>query len=391
VESGAVHTFQELLGGETAAEEERRTSYLELFFDLVFVFAITQVTALILHDLSAGGIARGALILGLVWWAWGGYAWMTNAIDTDPAGIRVLFLGCTLASFFVSLAVPDAFGADGLWFAIPYLVLRSLHIALYVWGLRGDHEHQRAIARLAPFFLVAPLVVLAGAFVENENLRTAIWVAALAIDMGGALTASGFRVSASHFAERYALFVIIALGESIVAIGVGAGALEHDFTFAATVTIAFAGVAALWWAYFDIVALAGERSLRLADEIRRPRLARDVFSYFHYPAILGIILYAVAAEKAVAHPEDPLSTPARAALGLGVALFLLSAILGRWRVLRRINWERTIGAIVVLAVALAASGIEAMWLVALVVAILIGVVTVEAVRLKEFRASLHAH
>ena len=133
----AVHTFQDLLSGETQAEGERRTSYLELFFDLVFVFAITQVTALILHDLSAGGIARGALVLGLVWWAWGGFAWMTNAVDIESAGVRVLFLVCTLASFFVALAVPRAFETDGLWFALPYLVLRVLHLVLYSWGLRS--------------------------------------------------------------------------------------------------------------------------------------------------------------------------------------------------------------------------------------------------------------
>ncbi len=387
----AVHTFQELLSGETRAEGERRTSYLELFFDLVFVFAITQVTALILHDLSAGGIARGALVLGLVWWAWGGFAWMTNAVDVESIGVRVLFLVCALASFFVALAVPRAFETDGLWFALPYLVLRVLHLGLYGWGLRSDREHQHAIVRLAPFFLVGPLIVLAGSFVEDTNVRTVIWAIGLAIDAGGALTASGFKVSASHFAERYALFVIIALGESIVAIGVGAGSLEHDFTFAATVTIAFAGVAALWWAYFDIIALAAERSLRLADDLTRPALARDVFSYFHYPAILGIILYAVAAEKTVAHPEDPLSTPARAALGLGFAFFLLSATLGRYRVLRRIAWERVIGGIVVLIVAFAASEVEAMWLLGIEVAILVAVVTAEAARLSEFRASLHGH
>jgi low temperature requirement protein LtrA len=385
-----VHTLENLLAGETRAEGERRTSYLELFFDLVFVFAITQVTALILHDLSAGGIARGALVLGLVWWAWGGYAWLTNAVDTESAGVRVLFLGCTLASFFVALAVPRAFETDGVWFALPYLVLRVLHLGLYSWGLRADRDHQHAIVRLAPFFLVGPLIVLAGGFVEDENVRTAIWVLGLAIDTGGALTASGFRVSASHFAERYALFVIIALGESIVAIGVGAAQLGHDFTFAVAVTIAFAGVAALWWAYFDIIALAAERSLRLADEVTRPRLARDVFSYFHYPAILGIILYAVAAETTVAHPEDPLSRPARATLGLGVALFLSSASLGRWRVLRKVAWERVIGAVVVVVVALAVSGLSAMWLVALVVGILVVVVTAEAMRLYDFRASLHA-
>ncbi len=387
----AVHTFQDLLSGETQAEGERRTSYLELFFDLVFVFAITQVTALILHDLSAGGIARGALVLGLVWWAWGGYAWMTNAVDIESAGVRVLFLACTLASFFVALAVPGAFERDGLWFALPYLVLRILHLVLYSWGLRSDREHQHAIIRLAPFFLVGPLVVLAGGFIEDENVRTAVWVLGLAIDTLGALTASGFKVSASHFAERYALFVIIALGESIVAIGVGAGALEHDLTFALTVTIAFAGVAALWWAYFDIIALAAERSLRLADEITRPALARDVFSYFHYPAILGIILYAVAAEQTVAHPEDPLSGPARAALGLAFAFFLLSATLGRYRVLRRIAWERVAGGIAAVVVAWAAKDVEAMWLVGIEVAILVAVVTAEAARLSEFRASLHSH
>ncbi len=387
----AVHTFEDLYRGETQAEGERRTSYLELFFDLVFVFAITQVTALILHDLSAGGIARGALVLGLVWWAWGGFAWMTNAVDVESAGVRIVFLGCALASFFVALAVPRAFDADELWFALPYLVLRVLHVGLYSWGLRSDRAHQHAIVRLAPFFLVGPLIVLAGGFVEDPNLRAAIWVLGLAIDTGGALTASGFRVSASHFAERYALFVIIALGESIVAIGVGAGSLDHDFTFAATVTIAFAGVAALWWAYFDIIALAAERSLRLADDLTRPALARDVFSYFHYPAILGIILYAVAAEKTVAHPEDPLSTPARAALGLGFAFFLLSATLGRYRVLRRIAWERVAGGIVVLVVAFAASGVEAMWLLGIEVAILVAVVAAEAARLSEFRASLHGH
>ncbi len=385
-----VHTFQDLLSGETQAEGERRTSYLELFFDLVFVFAITQVTALILHDLSAGGIARGALVLGLVWWAWGGYAWMTNAVDIESAGVRVLFLVCALASFFVALAVPRAFETDGLWFALPYLVLRVLHLGLYSWGLRSDREHQHAIVRLAPFFLVGPLVVLAGGFVEDENVRTAIWVVGLAIDTLGALTASGFKVSASHFAERYALFVIIALGESIVAIGVGAGSLEHDVTFAATVTIAFAGVAALWWAYFDIIALAAERSLRLADEITRPALARDVFSYFHYPAILGIILYAVAAETDGRAPGGSAlhACPRRARARLRVL-----PPLGDARSLSRAAQDR-LGARRGRDRGRSSSpspraGSRRCGCVGIEVAILVGVVTAEAARLSEFRASLH--
>jgi low temperature requirement protein LtrA len=384
-----VSTVEQIVGPESVEEQERRTSYLELFFDLVFVFAITQVTTLIVDDPTAAGFARAVLMLWLVWWAWGGYAWMTNAISIESRGVRVAFLGVTLGCLFVALGVPDAYGSGGLWFAVPYLVVRVAHVGLYTWGLRQTPEHQAAIRKLAPWFLVAPACVLFGGLVDG-SARTALWVLAVVIDVAGALGVSnaGFRVSAAHFAERYGLFVIIALGESIVAIGLGASHLERGTLFAATVAVAFGGVAVLWWAYFDFLALGAERTLARTPVAKRGPLARDVYSFCHFGFVLGIIFYAVAAKKTLEHPEDPLSTAGRWALGLGVGAFLLGSVLGRLRAIRRVAWERALGIGAVLVAITALAGLDAVVLLTVVVAVLLAVVTAESVRLRRLRHEL---
>jgi low temperature requirement protein LtrA len=374
----------------TAAEREKKTSYLELFFDLVFVFAITQVTALVLHDPTSQGFLRGALVLALVWWAWGGYTWMTNAIDIESFGVQIAFLGAMAASFFMALGVPNAFGDDDLWFAVPYVVVRVLQVVVYVWGLREDPAHQAAIRKLAPWFLVAPALVLAGAFFDDD-VRVVLWTLSLAIDLAGALNvgSAGFRISPTHFAERYGLFVIIALGESVVAIGVGAVDAPLDATFAAAVLVAFAGVAALWWSYFDIPAAGAERTLRAATEERRAPLARDVFSILHYPFVLGVIFFAVGAEKTLEHPDEPLSTAGRSALGIGLALTLLAMVAARLRAVQVIAWERLAGAAACLLAVVMLPDLDALWLAATAVAILALTLAVEAARLRDFRRRLH--
>ena len=381
-------------GSEEPEELEQRTSYLELFFDLVFVFAITQVTTLISAHPTAGGFARAALVLGIVWWAWSGYAWLTNAIDIESFGVRMAMLVATLGSFFVALAVPHAFDTQGVWFAVPYLGVRILHIVLYVWGLRGDPAHQAAVRRLAPWFLVAPFVLLAGGIVSGTGLRTALWGVSLAIDVAGALgvgrSASGFRVSPSHFAERYALFVIIALGESIVAIGIGAAHEHRNATFAVAVAAAFAGAAALWWAYFDFVAIAAERSLRfVAPELRGPR-ARDVFTFFHFPQVLGIIFFAVGAKDTLAAPLEHLSRPGRAALALGFSLPLLGTTLARFRITHHIAWERVAGMAGAVLAGLFLGGIDAVWVLLVFVAVLVATIAAEMLRLREARRRIRA-
>jgi low temperature requirement protein LtrA len=383
--------LEPLVGEPNADEEERKTSYLELFFDLVFVFAFTQVTALILEDASAQGFARAALVLAMVWWAWSAYAWMTNAIDVENFVTRLIMFAAMVAGFFMALAVPHAFTDEAAWFAVAYFVVRVLNSALYSWGVRDDHETLKATLRLAPWFLVAAVVALVGGFVDSDY-RAWVWLASLVIDVVGTLTVAraDWHVSPTHFAERFALIVIIALGESIVAIGVGTAGLDRDATYAVSVVIAFAGVAALWWAYFDFTAVAAERSLRRATGPARGVLARDVFTYLHYPLVLGIIFYAVAAKKTLEHPLDPLSTPGRWALGLGIAFFLCGFALMRFRVIRRIAWERLAAAVAVLLVAVALDRADAIVTFGVVVLILAFSIALETARLREVRAQLRS-
>ena len=380
-----------LVGEPTHEEAERKTSYLELFFDLVFVFAFTQVTALILEDPSVTGFVRATLVLAMVWWAWSAYAWMTNSIDVENTVTRLIIFAAMAAGFFMALAVPHAFADEAAWFAVAYFVVRVLNTALYSWGVRNDPVLLRSLARLTPWFLLAALVALSGGFVDPD-VRGWVWLASLAIDVAGTLTVArvDWRISPSHFAERFALIVIIALGESIVSIGVATSSLDRDATYAVSVVVAFAGVIALWWAYFDFTAVAAERSLKRAAPLARGPLARDVFTYFHFPIVLGIILYAVAAKKTLEHPLDPLSKPGRWALGLGIALFLAGFVLARFRVVRRIAWERIAAAALALVSALVLRRTDAIVTLGIVVAILVLSVAVETARLREIRASLRA-
>jgi len=374
--------------GEAA---ERRTTYLELFFDLVFVFAITQVTTLVLDDMSAGGFARSGLVLALIWWAWSAFAWMTNAIDLGSAFARAGLLIAAAGSLFMAIALPDAYQDAGVWFAAPYFSIRVLNLVLYVRELRDDREHQAAVLKLVPFFFVAPALVLAGG-VLDEPWRVALWAVAISIDILGALNAGRFifRVSPSHFAERYGLFVIIALGESIVATGVSASGVERDAKLAGAVVVAFAGVATLWWAYFDFVAPAVERAVKRAGDTARAKLARDVFTFCHYPIVAGIILFAVAAKKTVAHPDEALSGAGRFALGAGIALYLLGFVLARYRSIRRIAWERVLGAAAAVLVVLLLDAVAAAVVMTAAVALLALALAVEAARLRELRASIRA-
>jgi len=380
-----------LLREPTHAEEERTTSYIELFFDLVFVFAFTQVTALILEDTSVEGFVRAALVLAMVWWAWSAYAWMTNAIDIENTVTRLIMFAAMAAGFFMALSVPDAFQDEAAWFAVAYFVVRVLNSVLFSWGVRNEPGTLRATLRLAPWFLAAAFVALAGGFVDPDY-RAWVWLASLVIDVVGTLTVASaeWNVSPSHFAERFALIVIIALGESIVAIGIGTSELERDTTYALSVVVAFAGVAALWWAYFDFTAVAAERALRRASPGARGPLARDVFTFFHYPVVLGIILYAVAAKKTLEHPLDPLSEAGRWALVLGVAIFLCGFALMRFRVVRRVAWERLGAAGVALGLAVGLDGTDAVVTLGVVIGVLVLSIAIETARLRELRAEIRA-
>jgi low temperature requirement protein LtrA len=308
-------------GGDTIATPEARVSTLELFFDLVFVFGFTQITGAVTHDATAVGLARGVAVFAVLWWAWGAYAWLTNTVATGRTAPRLVVLAAMAAMLVTALAVPTAWGDGGVAFALGYLVVMTLHTALFVLAGENPETTRRAIMRLAPTNLLAALA-LVGAGLSDGTTQTALWVAAIAVNyLGPYLTGvAGFTVHPEHFVERHGLIIIIALGESVVAIGAGGEEIAVDWRLAGTALVVMALVAGLWWDYFTDDAEAGERALVAAEGPERARLARDVYSYLHVPLVLGIVFAAVGIHEALAHSDVPLDPVFAGAFAGGVAL-----------------------------------------------------------------------
>src|SRR5215210_2713917 len=318
--AGTARTVTE--GGDVP---ERRVTPLELFFDLVFVFALTQVTGFLADHLTWVGMLQGGALLVVLWWAWGGYSWLTNAVpaeDVIPA--RLVILTAMAAMLVASLAVPDAFGEYGVLFGLAYFVVRLLQVALYSLATGDMPETRQAILRLAPGFVGGPALLIVAGFLDGYA-QGALWAVALAVGYGVAELrgVSGFRIHAGHFAERHGLVVIIALGESIVAAGVGVSGLALGAGVIVAVVVGITLAAALWWAYFDLVMLVAERRLSAASGEERSRLARDSYSYLHLPMVAGIIFVALGVKQTLSHVGDPLGTIPATALCGGVALYLL--------------------------------------------------------------------
>ena len=303
-------------------DSEARVSTLELFFDLVFVFAITQVTGAVSEAPTAVGLVRGVMVFAVLWWAWGAYAWLTNAVDTAETAPRAVLLASMGATLVTALAVPTAWGDGGLAFALGYLVVMALHAALFALAGENPAATRRAILRLAPTNLCAALLLVA-AGLSDGTAQTALWVAAIAVNYAGPYITgvAGFTVHPGHFVERHGLIVIIALGESIVAIGAGRDEITIDWALAGTSLAVMALVAGLWWDYFTHDAEAGERALVRAQGHERARLARDLYSYLHVPLVLGIVFAAVGIHEVLAHDDEPLDPVFAGAYAGGVALY----------------------------------------------------------------------
>jgi low temperature requirement protein LtrA len=332
-----------------ALREGERVTPLELFFDLVFVLAITQCTALMSNHPTWEGLAQGLLVLGMLWWSWTGYAWLTSVVDPEEGAVRLVMFGAMAALLLVSICVPEAFGSLALAFALIYGVVRSAHIALFMLASPEDDGLRHSVLSLAASSAIAvSLLVLASLF--DGLAQGAIWALALFLDMAGPyfFGAEGWKLVPEHFAERHGLIVIIALGESIVAIGLGA---DHalDLGIGAAAVLGVALTAAMWWAYFDVVAIVAGRRLAKAEPGRaRNEMARDSYSYLHLAMVAGIVLVALGLKKTIGHFGDPLeAVPAFALLG-GLATYLLGHVSFRYRHVRTINRQRLLLAIVLL-------------------------------------------
>ena len=333
-------------------QPEGRASFLELFFDLVFVFAITQIVGYIRGEHSVGAFASAALVFLIVWWAWSQFTWLGNAIDLDDRWNRLAVLTATGTAFFMARGVPDAFGEGAQWFTISYGATMAIGLGLYWRTVRGDRELQTAFGTYASISGSGVLIVVAAGFVGSDYRMWVYLLAIAAFVMSGfSAGRADFRIAPAHFAERHSLIIIIALGESMIAVGVAATGLESSRLVVTAIVVGVVGALALWWAYFDWFADKTEGYLRTRSSKDQTGFARDAYTYGHYPMVYGIVAYAVAVEEAVAHPDQALDAAGRFGLGAGLGLYLLATVFVHHHSGGSLLVERTVAAVVMAAIA----------------------------------------
>ena len=367
------------------AARERHATNLELFLDLVFVLAITQIATLISHDPTAGGLLRGLLIAWLVWWQWSQFTWAGSAIDLQAvAATRVIVLCIIPVTLVMSVSIPTVYEDGGFWFAGTYLGI--LLLVLLMQGRTAWHDEltRTAFVRYASTMVIAPFVVLLGAFFHG-GARTGLWIAAAVIDLVAAARAGGageWSINPVHFAERHALFVIISLGEVLVATGVTASGIGLSAETVLGVVVAVAVACVLWWTYFAYIPEVSEKELANATGLDRGRFARDFFTIGHFPLVAGLVMYAVVAKHLVEHPTDELGAHDRWTLALS-ALFFIGGLMGiQYRAIRRVAPERVLALVVIAALAMLGRWLPGALVVALVA---LALAVMQAVTLRRMR------
>ena len=374
----------------TAVEHEHSVTPRELFFDLVFVFAFTQVATLLSDDPTFAGIGRGVLVVAALWWPWTAYAWLTNTVDPEEGFVGAALLVALIAMFLAALAVPGVFDDDGVLFGAAFLVVVAMHLALYALAGRGHRDLFAAVLRLAPWTLLGAVLILVAGFGFADGARIWLWVAALACTyVGAGLSGStGWRVHPSHLAERYGLVLIIALGEAFVAIGIGATGVGIGLGEVVAAILGLLIATGFWLAYFDFFSIRGERMLAELRGPDRIALARDVYAYAHLPMIVGIVLFAFAMKTIVAHVGEELDFAVAFALCGGSALYLLTYSAIRIRIERRVRLSsgRFVAAVALLLALPLATVIPALAALAVVTAVWLGLHTYELVLWREARA-----
>src|SRR5271154_322097 len=348
-EDGAVSTPRSSHIPQLSAvmREGEQVTALELFFDLVFVLALAECTTLIARTPTWEGLLKGLLVLGMLWWLWVCYACLTSVVNPEEGAVRLAMFAAMAAFLVAALCVPGAFGAEALLFALAYAVVRTAHIVLFMIASRDDPALRHSVLGLAASTAIAVGLLFVAAFTSGA-VQLGIWGLALLLDAGGPFLfgAEGWKLVPGHFAERHGAIVIIALGESIVAIGVGAKATLS----AGVVAVALLGIvvaAALWWAYFDVTAIVARRRLARTPAGReRNDLARDSYSYLHFPMVAGIALIAVGLKRTLLHVDDQLTLVSATALLGGGAMYLLAHVAFRLRNMHNLSTRRLLAAFV---------------------------------------------
>jgi low temperature requirement protein LtrA len=376
---------------EQYVEREQRVTPLELFFDLVFVFGFTQVTTVLSDDPTWGGLGHGLLILAALWWAWAAYAWLTNTVDPGEDAVWGAVLVAMAPMFVAALAVPEAFDRHGVVFGVAFLIVNVVWQTLYALAARGDRDLLAAILRNAPLALAGAALIVAAGFVHGE-LRPVLWLAALAIGLFGPLLGglSGWRVQPAHFVERHGLIVIIAIGESLIAIGLGARITEIGTGVIVAAVLGLVVTTSFWLAYFDFFPIRGQQMLADRSGAQRTALARDAYTYLHLPMVAGIVLFAFAMKTTLAHVGDELDTIPALGLCGGPALYLLAYVALRLRVSRTVGRGRLIAAVASALLFPIALVVPALVALALVAAVWVAFDAYEIIWWREARARTRA-
>ncbi len=369
--------------------EDQSATFVELFFDLVFVFSVTQIVTLLHHDLEINTIVEAILVFWLVWWAWTQFTWALNAADTTHQWVEFGTLLATGVAFFMAIAVPDAFHGKALWFAVPYVLVRSIGLILYIWVSWSDALQRASVRTFAVLSLGGLAAVLVGSFV-GENGQLILWGLAIILDLIAASIggrSEGWNLHPEHFSERHGLFVIIALGETLIvaASGLTGADLTSDMLLVAVLVVALA--CSFWWVYFINAKEKLEHAMARLNGGAQSSMARDIYSFFHFPMLCGVIAFALAVEEVVTHPTEPLALEGRLALAIGILLFVGGMVVAMWRATHGWMLPRLIISVVTAGLVLAVSDINPAITLAIALA---GIVLIAVIEQRELPEHLPA-
>jgi low temperature requirement protein LtrA len=355
------------------ANRDQPVSFAELFFDLVFVFAITQVVHLIHGSFDLVHIARAVLVFWMVWWAWTQYSWALNAGNTLHRGLQLMILIATAIAFFMAVSVPEAFGDHAMWFAGAYVLVRSIGLAVYFWVTWTDESMQQAVKVFAGLSITGLIAALIGGIVDGP-MQYALWTLTIALDVMAANLAGrsgSWNLHPRHFSERHGLFVIIALGETLI-IAASAVTEDYDKPFLLTVTLLAIGITcALWWIYFFRAKERLEHNLAVRTGAERSKLARDAYSLLHFPLLCGLIIYSYALSEAMLHPGEIMTEAARLALAVGIFVFSIGIAITHFRATGEFLKGRLLVTTVICSATYFAGGLPTYWTMAIALAGLI--------------------
>ena len=313
--------------------DDQKVTFVELFFDLVFVYCVTQVASLIHGHFDLPTAGSALLVFWLVWWAWTQFTWALNAANTDHPRVQVITLLATAVAFLMGVGIPGAIGDAALWFAAPYITVRVVGLLLYYWVAWSDPAQRQAVRVFALLSVGGLVAVLAGAF-AGGTLQYWFWGLAIVLDLVAAGIGGqreGWNLHPEHFVERHGLIVIIALGEALIVAAAGLADTAKTAAAITTAVLAVAVTCGLWWTYFRSVRTTFEHALASRAGHARSCMARDVFSFLHFPMLCGVIAMAAATEEALAHPDEALAVSGRVFLAAGAVLFVCGTAAAAWR------------------------------------------------------------